>query len=225
MEGIHRWCRVQVREILTPLFCQPLSSKAITTLPVLTSGYWDQEGNPCLLSSSPVTLFNLGSRPTSDHKNGFPGLDNPENRWQSCYGCSTEPSTHSTHCSHSDHSSAGTLWMSFHPCPHWCPFLLMQGRALCFSVLQWCRQEGILRAVVHTSRASTTLFLSRLNTQIVLFGSLSMASKQRSRARFCLPFSGTTGRGIWPKNSVCFLSQKLTCSEYLWNFLLPLSSV
>lgn len=143
MESIHRWCRVQVREILTPLFCQPLSSKAITTLPVLSSGYWDQQGNTCLLSSSPVTLFNLGSRPTSDHKNGFPGLDNPENRWQSCYGCSTEPSTHSTHCSHSDHSSAGTLWMSFHPCPHWCPFLLMQGRALCFSVLQWCRQEGV----------------------------------------------------------------------------------
>lgn len=143
-------------EILTLLFCQPLSCKAITTLSVLTSGYWDQQGNKYLLSSSPVILFNLGSRPTSDHKNGFPGLDNPENRWQSCYGCSTEPSTDNTHCSHSDHSSAGTVWMSFHPSPHWCSFLLMQGRDLCFSVLQWHRQEGALRAVVHMSRASNT---------------------------------------------------------------------
>lgn len=187
-----RWCRVQVKEILTLLFCQPPSCKAITAQSVLTSGYWDQQGNRSLLSSSPVTLFNLGSRPASDHKNGFPGLDNPENRWQSCYGCSTEPSTDSTHCSHSDHSSAGTLWLSFHPSPYWCPFLLTQGRDLCFSVLQWHRQEGGLRAVVHTSRANNTLVLSRVNTQIVLFGCLSMASKQRSRAHFCLTFSGTT---------------------------------
>lgn len=48
----------------------------------------------------------------------------------------------------------------------------MQERDLSFSILQWRRQEGVLRAVVHISRASNTLFLSRLNTQIVLFGSL-----------------------------------------------------
>lgn len=196
-----RWCRVQVKEILTLLFCQPLSCKVIIALSVLTSSYWNQQGNMCLLSSSPITLFNLGSCPTSDHKNGFPGADNSENRWQSCYGCSTEPSTDSTHCSHSDHSSAGTLGMSIHLSPHWCSFLLMQGRDLCFSVLQWCRQEGVLGAVVYTSRVSNVC-LSRLNTQTILFGSLPTASKQRPKAHFCLTFSGTIRRGIWPKNSV-----------------------
>ena len=55
---------------------------------------------------------------------------------------------------------------------------------------------GVLRAALDTSRVSNTLFLPRLSTQIVLFWQSPMASKQRPRASFCLPFSGIARRGI-----------------------------
>lgn len=55
---------------------------------------------------------------------------------------------------------------------------------------------GVLRAALDMSRVSNTLFLPRLNTQIVLFWQPPMVSKQRPRARSCLPSSGITRRGI-----------------------------
>lgn len=67
----------KMKEILALLFCHPLRCK-VTTLSSLMSGYRDQQRNMRLLSPSPVTLFHLGSGPTSDHKNGLPCLDNPE---------------------------------------------------------------------------------------------------------------------------------------------------
>lgn len=55
---------------------------------------------------------------------------------------------------------------------------------------------GVLGTALDMSRVSNTLVLPRLNTQIVVLWQSPMASKQRPRACFCLPFSGVTRRGI-----------------------------